>query len=414
MPPSPLELSLVDARRLALHAQGFGTARPATPDRGHIRRLLSRLGSLQIDAVNVLERAQYLPVYSRLGPYERSLLDDVVYDRGQGFEFMTHAASIVDSAQHPLWRWRMDAHAAEGWWIRGQAAIEARTPGYVQRVLDEVRDRGPLSFKDLSDPARRDRPPSRYSNASLLWASKRPSDGKHVLEAMWRAGVLAVRARTASFERVFDLTERCLPAAVLDAPTPTIEDAHLELVRHAMAALGVAWVKDVADYHRLKVAPTRAALRDLADAGEVAPVSVEGLGGEAYAVAPRRRSAPLGAAALLGPFDSLLWERSRNQRLFGFTHSFEIYVPEAKRRFGYYVLPFLLGEQLVARVDLKADRARATLLVQSAHLEVGMAAATVAEPLAAELRSLATWLGLEAVEVRPVGNLATALRQIRA
>ena len=411
MPASqPTALSATDARRLALRAQGFGGRRPARPTRAHVRTLLDRLGSVQIDAVNVLERAHYLPIFSRLGPYNRAMLDDVVYRRGNGFEYLTHAASVASAQHHALWRWRMEDYAAESWWARSRDAIEARSPGYVDRVVQEVRDHGPLSFKDLADPARRERPKTKYSESSLLWWSKRPSDGKHVLESMWRAGVLAVAGRTSGFERVFDLAERVLPATTFEAATPPRDEAVRALVRHAVSALGVAWVKDVADYHRLKVATARASLRALASDGEIERVAVEGTEGEAYLDPHLRAGRPLRVSALLGPFDSLLWERSRNERLFGFTHSFEIYVPEAKRRYGYYVLPFLLGERFVARVDLKADRRRGALLVQSAHREPEAPAGEVAEALAAELWAMAGWLGLDTIEVARRGDLVKPLR----
>lgn len=408
-----VELSAAEARRIALRAQGFGVPRPAKPTRGHLRRMLARLGSLQVDAVNVLERAHYLPAFSRFGPYDRAMLDDLVYERGQAFEYLTHAASVVDTAQHPWWRWRMERHATEGWWERGRRAVEARQPGYVERVLAEIDERGPLSFRDLTDPARRERAKTKYAESSLLWWPNRPSDGKFVLEGLWRAGVLAVAGRTPSFERIFDRTERVLPPVVLDQPTPSVDEAHRALAAHALSALGVAWVSDVADYHRLKMAPTRRALRSLATDGRIHRAQVEGLDGEAYMDAAARSGRALEGAALLGPFDSLLWERARNVRLLGFTHSFEIYVPEAKRRFGYYVLPFLLGESIAARVDLKADRSRATLIVQAAHLEPNQRRADVVGPLAAELRTLARWLELGSMEVRPRGDLARALAAAR-
>lgn len=405
-------LTLRDARRIALRAQGLGVDRPSQPNRGHLRKSLARLGSLQIDAVNVLVRAQYLPLFSRLGPYDTAMLDELTYRRGEGFEYLTHAASIADTALHPLLRWRMDERASGRYWTEARAAIDARRPGYVDRVMAEIAERGPLGYRDLVDPARRERPKTHYADSSLLWWSKRPSDGKHVLEAMWMTGVLAVRGRTPSFERIFDLTERVLPAAVVEAPTPAVTDARRGLVSHALGALGVAWVSDIADYHRLKVAHVKGSLAELVESGEAVPVEVEGVPGPAY-LHVAARSTPARGAALLGPFDSLLWERSRNERLFGFRHSFEIYVPEPRRQFGYYVLPFLLGESLVARVDLKADRSAGKLLVRAAHLEPGFEAGEITGPLADELRLMAEWLGLERVAVGKQGTLAAALARAR-
>jgi len=277
-------------------------------------------------------------------------------------------------------------------------------------VIREITERGPLSFKDLTDPARRERPKTEYAESSVLWWPKRPSDGKHVLEGLWREGRLAVSGRRRGFERVFDLAERVVPAEILSAPPLGGDDAQRTLVLHAAKALGIGWLKDFADFFRLPVAATKARLRELVDAGTLEAATVEGSKAQAY-VHPTASAGAVTARALLSPFDSLLWERSRNVRLFDFHHSFEIYMPETKRRFGYYVLPFLVDEALVGRVDLKADRAQATLLVQGAYSEPDVSANRVASELAGELRRVAAWLELERIDVRDRGELASPLRR---
>ena len=404
------ELSRVDARRIALRAQGFGVPRPARPTSSHVRAVVRRLGAVQIDAVNVLVRSHYLPVYSRLGPYDRRLLDNLAFTKGQAFDYMAHAASLVPIELYGLLRWRMEAYKANKYWVAGQTVVAKRNPGYLERVLQEVTDRGPLTFKELADPARYERPQTAYADSSLLWWSPRPSDGKSVLEGLWLEGRLAVAGRRAGFERVFDLTERIIPKAVLDAPEPTKAEAHRQLIRHAARTIGVGELKDLRNVFMLSMADTRSAVRDLVDEGTLEPVTVEGSREPAY-LDTSIRSTPVKGRALLGPFDSLLWERARNIRLFGFRHSFEIYVPESKRQYGYFVCPFLLDEAIVARVDLKADRAGCTLLVRGAFAEEGVLPTAVAVELAAELSQMAAWLGLDRIEVGDGGDLAPILRR---
>jgi hypothetical protein len=403
-----VNLSGVDARQIALAAQQLGRARPAgTPNLGHVRRLVTALGAVQIDAVNVLVRSHYLPIYSRLGPYPRQLLDRLAYQRRHAFEYWGHAASFLPVELHPALRWRMEGYARHKNWATARARIEQERPGYVAAVEREIAQRGPLAFTDLSDPARRERTPTRYADSTLLWY--RWADGKTVLDGLYRAGRLAVAGRR-GFERLYDLPERVIPREVLSAPTPPPADAQRALVLHSAAALGVGTLRDVADYFGLPVATARARLRELVDAGSVVPARVEGWPDAAYLHAAAN-GRPVRARGLLSPFDSLTWVRDRTLRLFGFQHSFELYVKAAQRRYGYYVLPFLLGDALVARVDLKADQPRRTLLVQGAFVEPGTPVRTVGGELAAELRELAAWLQLDAIDVADNGNLARALRQ---
>ncbi|HEU4421997.1 MAG TPA: crosslink repair DNA glycosylase YcaQ family protein, partial [Pilimelia sp.] len=301
------------------------------------------------------------------------------------------------------------AHAENARWRAFLARVERERPGYVAAVEREVAERGPLAFGELRDPARREKGQTRYAESTLLWY--RWSDGKTVLEGLFDAGRLAAADRR-GFERRYDLAERVIPPDVLSVPAPAAPDAHRALIRHAAGALGVATVRDFADYFRLPVASTRARLRELVDGGELRPARVQGWADGAY-LFPAADSAPVDGRALLSPFDSLLWERDRTERLFGFNHTFELYVKAPNRRYGYYVLPFLLGDMLVGRVDLKADRETRTLHVLGAFAESSAPGAKIAGELAAELRDLADWLGLDTVEVSERGDLARPLRQAR-
>jgi hypothetical protein len=264
-----LELSGAQARRIALAAQGFGRPRPAGgANLGHVRRLVAALGAVQIDAVNVLVRAHYLPLYARLGPYPPELLDRLVYQRRAAFEYWGHAASVLPVELHPALRYRMDGNATHRHWAAFRERVERERPGYLAAVEQEVAQRGPLAFTDLADPARRQQGSTKYAESTQLWSHN--SDGKTALEMLWSAGRLAVAGRR-GFARLYDLAERVIPAEVLATPALPKEDAQRELVRRAAAALGVATVRDLADYFRLPVAATRARLRELVDAGALRP-----------------------------------------------------------------------------------------------------------------------------------------------
>jgi uncharacterized protein YcaQ len=406
--PTPVELSEAQARRIALRAQRFGRPRPRRAVTGRdVRELLSALGALQIDAVNVLVRSHYLPVFSRLGRYRTQLLDRLVYRDRQAFEYLGHAASIMPVELHPALRWRMARRADAPHWRAFRERLERERPGYLAALEREVAERGPLAVSQLTDPARRERVPTPYAESTLLWYAW--SDGKSALEGLFDAGRLATADRH-GFERRYDLAERVIPAEVLTAPTPDRDDGQRDLVLRAAAALGVATARDLADYFRMAGVETRARIRELVDAGALRPARVRGWSDPAYLHADAS-DRPVRARALLSPFDSLTWERDRCVRLFGFQHSFELYVKPANRRYGYYVLPFLLGEALVARVDLKGDQAGRRLLVLGAFIEPGVPAGPVAAELAAELRELAAWLGLDEVEVSPRGDLAADLAE---
>jgi uncharacterized protein YcaQ len=394
-------LSADDARRLALAAQGLAALRPAKPTATHLLATARRLHAIQVDTVNVLVRAHYLPFFSRLGPYPTAALDRLVNDRHELVELANaHQAAYVPVELEPLLRWKR-AESRQQWRSRWRNAVD---PAYVDAVLDQVRERGAIALGDLDDPRRRPKPAPHeatarrldgqpYAESSLRWG--RPSDGKTVLDGLLHDGVLALAGRRAGSDRLYDLAERVFPDHVRNAPTPDAPTARRELVRRAAAALGVATAADLADYFQLKTTDTKVAARDLVDAGELEAVTVEGWKGLAY-VAPSSKPGRNDDARLLGPFDSLTWSRDRTRRLFGFDFSFEIYVPEAKRRFGYYVLPVLLGGRLVGRVDLKADRARGALVAVAIFQEPG--ATLPRDALTAELERMASWLGLERVE----------------
>ncbi|MCZ2861029.1 winged helix-turn-helix domain-containing protein [Blastococcus sp. VKM Ac-2987] len=385
------------ARRIALAAQGFADPRPAVPaGTRQLRRLTERLGVVQIDSVNVVSRSHYLPAFSRLGPYPREQLDALANRRHDLFEYWAHEASFLPVRLHPVLRWRMAAAEQEAW--GSMTRVQRERPEYVAALLARVRSDGPLRASMLQEE-RPNRPGSMWN-----WHA-----GKAALEYLFFTGALTATARTAGFERVYDLPERVLPADVLHAPTPARADAVRELVRTAARALGVATETDLRDYFRLTPADARAAIADLAGTGELLPVEVAGWGRPAWLDPAARRPRWIRARALLSPFDSLVWERPRVERIFGFRYRLEIYTPADKRVHGYYVLPFLLGDRLVARVDLKADRQSGVLRVQAAHVEEHADPLHVAAELAAELRLMAGWMGLGAVVVADRGDLAPEL-----
>jgi uncharacterized protein YcaQ len=386
------------ARRLAIAAQGLAGPRPSvTPDRRHVRRMLRSTQLLQIDSVNVLMRAHYLPGWSRLGAYDRDLLDRMAFRDRELFEYWGHEASLLPVGLHPLLRWRM--HRAEQQfetWGR-PARLAQERPGYIEHVLETVRDRGPVTAGEIAEAERRDK-----DNWGWNW-----SDEKTALEFLFWTGRVTTSTRR-NFERVYDVTERVVPRDVLDLPTPTEEEAHRRLLLLAAGACGVGTVADLADYFRIRTPQARPRVAELVEDGALEEVAVRGWRQPAYVVTGTPLPRRVADRALLVPFDPLVWERERTERLFGFRYRIEIYVPAAQRVHGYYVLPFLLGDALVARVDLKSDRASGVLRVPGAYAEPGAPAET-AEALAAELRGLAGWLGLDDVAVGPAGDLAPAL-----
>jgi uncharacterized protein YcaQ len=390
-------LSAAAARRIALAAQGFADPRPTGRiDRRHGRRLFQHVGLVQIDSVNVLVRSQELPVFARLGPHRRDLLPAML-DEHELFEYWGHMASLIPIEHQPLFRWQMEAaRRGERMW-ESVARLARDRPEYIEAVYDEVKERGPLRASELSEPGPKRKAP--------WWSWE---DGKRALEYLFWTGQLSAR-RLANFERAYDLTERVLPGWVLALPTPTEAEGRRELLALAGRALGVATAPDLCDYYRLNIPKSKAALAELVEAGRLVPVEVEGWNRPAYLDPAARRPRDVDARALLSPFDSLVWDRARTERLFGFRYRIEIYTPAPKRVYGYYVLPFLLGSDLVARVDLKSDRKASALLVPAAWREPGVPDDEVAEELMAELRQLATWLRLDRVVIGERGDLSAPL-----
>lgn len=395
-------ISLKTARRIALAAQGFGEKRPTAPiDRRHLKRFLARNGLLQMDSVNVLVRAHYMPVYSRLGAYPLSLIDDNARGRKRlMFEYWAHEASLLPLELYPLMRWRMERAERGERVYSGLARYGREKADYIGKVLKEISERGPLAASDFDG--------ERGQGGWWGW-----SDVKRALEWLFWTGRVTTAERRPSFERVYDVPERVLPESVMSAPVPAADDAIRELLGISARALGIATARDLRDYFRLPPEDVKARLPEMVEAGELLPVKVEGWSQQAYLHQAARMPRKVEAQALLSPFDPLVWERSRAERLFDFRYRIEIYTPAEKRIHGYYVLPFLLGEAVAARVDLKADRQAGVLRVMASHREPG-APAHVAEALAAELSAVAAWLGLSDIEVAPVGELAPALsREIR-
>lgn len=382
-------MSLGAARRIALAAQGFGVPRPTEVGEAHLRRTIDRLSLHQIDSVNVISRAHYLPAFSRLGLYDRALLDRAAWgpkSKRRLFEYWAHEASLLPLHLHPLLRWRMaSADRGEiGWGTMRAFAGERRSEAMA--VLDRIRNEGPLAASDFEQ--------DRSRSGWWEWG-----DAKRRLEWLFWAGHVTTHMRRGSFERVYDLTERVIPASILALPTPDEADAQRALVERAASALGVATSSDLRDYFRLKPEPARAAIAALVEEGVLHPVRVDGWPQPAFLHHKARRPRRVLGQALLAPFDPLLWERSRTERLFGLRYRIEIYTPAEKRVHGYYVLPFLMDERLVARVDLKADRQRSRLIVQRTTFEMN-APAEAGERLNTELELMACWLGLAAVERR--------------
>lgn len=378
-------ISAPEARRIALSAQGFGLRANAEPTLRSMRALVQRLGTIQIDSVNVLVRSHYLPFFSRLGAYDRRMLERLAYGRPRRlFEYWAHEASLLPMETYPLLRWRM-RRALEGHGVwQNVAKVGRERRELVDHIRKTIEAQGPMSASEFEGEKR--------SGSWWGW-----NDTKRAVEHLFWTGELAVQNRRPSFERVYDLAQRVIPAGIYGLPEPPLEEAQRALMAIAANAFGVATERDLRDYFRLAPTESKERVAELMEAGELQPIRVEGWKEPAYlakgATTPRR----VECSALLSPFDSLVWNRARMLRLFDFQYRIEIYTPAHKRVHGYYVLPYLLGEQLVARVDLKADRKPGVLRVLGLHLEPKVERRSVMPSLREDLQRLCTWLGLERV-----------------
>lgn len=393
------EISIDAARRGALAAQGFGSAGTGgAVTRRTVQRVIDRIRVFQIDSVSVAVRAHYMPLFSRVGPYDRSLLDDAAWTHSSRrprllVEYWAHEAAFMRVDDWPAMKWRMHRYRNGRW----RSDVTDRNPHLVRDVLDVVADNGASTVGEIETLLGTARPGPK----GPWWDY---SDTKNVCEQLFSSGALAVDSRD-GFVRRYNLTERVIPDAVRAIDLNEVDGVRV-LVANSVRALGVASEADIRDYHRLSAAQSRMALRELVDAGEVEEVSVRGWTSAAYVPAGLVIPRQVRTGALLCPFDPLVFFRDRTERLFGFHYRIEIYTPAHKRVHGYYVFPFLFDDALVARVDLKADRKSSTLLVRSAFAEPGRDTADVAYALVEQLRSMADWLGLEHVRLERRGDFS--------
>ena len=399
-----MRLSADAARRTAVAAQGFAESKPAgAVTRAHLRRLVSRIQVLQLDSVSVAVRAHYAPIFSRLGPYDREVLEKAAWSHSAKsprllVEYWAHEAALMAVDDWPLLRWRMREYEHGRWGTE----IVKKNGRLAENIVAAVTELGPSTAGQIEAHLEVERPGRKGP-----WWDR--SDTKWVAEALWSSGVLTTSTRV-GFARHYDLSERVLPPEVFGREVDDAE-AVRELVLRAAGALGVGTEADLRDYFRLNPKQSKPAVAALVASGELEEVEVDGWAAPAYLPAgqtvPRRDR----GTALLCPFDPLIFFRPRVERLFGFHYRIEIYVPQPKRQFGYYVWPFLLDGRLVGRVDLKAERASGALNVVGAFTEPGQDAGYVAGALASELRSMASWLDLDDVTVGQRGDLAGALRK---
>jgi len=380
-------LSIADARRIALAAQGFDTARPKTKaTQRHVDALISRLGVIQIDSVNVLVRSQELPLFARLGNHDRNAIPKAT-EAQKLFEYWGHEAAHLPVDLHPLFRWKMNAARTGKVTHWGLTSFYEENKAFVKRTLKHVTTNGPTTSRELS---------TRTEKKGTWWDW---DEAKVALEYLFLTGQLMSRGRGPDFARIYDTPERVLPQRVIDAPTPSEHDARKQLLVRSAIAQGVATASDLADYYRQKPAAVKPLIAELVEEGELRAVAVDGWTEKAFVHRDAKLPKQLHATALLSPFDSLVWCRPRNERLFNFHYRIEIYTPKEKRKFGYYVLPFMMDGEMVGRVDLKADRASGVLQAHSVHTEKGVKRSSINDVLNTELRAMASWLQLDRVQI---------------
>jgi uncharacterized protein YcaQ len=380
-------LSIADARRIALAAQGFDTARPKTKaTQRQVDALISRLGVIQIDSVNVLVRSQELPLFARLGNHDRNAIPKAT-EAQKLFEYWGHEAAHLPVEIHPLFRWKMNAARTGKVTHWGLTSFYEENKAFVKRTLKHVATNGPTTSRELS---------TRTEKKGTWWDW---DEAKVALEYLFLTGQLMSRGRGSDFARIYDTPERVLPQRIIDAPTPSEHVARKQLLVRSAIAQGVATTSDLADYYRQRLATVKPLIAELVEEGELREVAVDGWTEKTFVHRNAKLPKQLHATALLSPFDSLVWCRPRNERLFNFHYRIEIYTPKEKRKFGYYVLPFMMDGQMVGRVDLKADRASSKLLAHSVHIEKGVKRSAINDVLSAELDAMANWLGLEQVQI---------------
>lgn len=382
MPKRLDELTIVEARSLALAAQGFDKPRSKSKSStADAVEVIKKLGVIQIDSVNVLVRSQELPLFARLGDHDRNAISKAMA-QSKIFEYWGHEAAILPVEIQPLFRWKMNSARTGKIKHWGLTSFYAENKAFVKLILKHVEASGPVTARELS---------TRTTKKSSWWDW---DEAKTALEYLFLTGQLMSCGRGSDFARIYDITERVLPSKILNTPTPTENEARKQLLVRAAKAQGVATLTDLADYYRQKTAVIKPLVNELVEQGELREVTVETWVEKAFVHRSAKPPKQLYATALLSPFDSLVWCRPRNERLFDFHYRIEIYTPKEKRKFGYYVLPFMMNGEMVGRVDLKADRAKSKLLVQSVHTEKGIKRASINGALTNELRKLANWLQL--------------------
>ena len=391
-------ITISQARRFALAAQGFTGDRPTgRVDTRHYRKVVDHVRLIQLDSVNVFSRAHFMPFFSRLGRYDRDGLDKWLWRSGEMFEYWGHEASLIPSGHHRLFRWQMERGA--NW--KAMTRLQEKEPGYIEDVLNQVRERGPIQTKELDDPG------ERIGRTMWNW-----NTGKLALEILFIEGRITCADRP-NFTRMYDICDRVIPREHLDAPDMSREEAQTTLLDLAARAMGVASADDLGDYYRIRMPEIRPLVDRMAKSGRLIEVNVEGWDKTGYlhpdAVLPRSAS----GTALLSPFDNLIWYRPRVERLWNFRYRIEIYVPEPQRIYGYYVLPFMLDGQLVGRVDLKTDRQAGSLRVKGAFAEPNVDKPAVGRALYDELELVANWLGMDDIEIVDNGDLAPHLSNLR-
>lgn len=398
MPRISNQLSIGEARRVALAAQGFANPRPSSAvTQRHVVGVFRNVGAIQIDAVNVLVRSQELPLFSRLGSHKRTAIAEAT-KQGKIFEYWAHEAAHIPIEFHPLFRWKMDAARRGDSAHWGLSTFYAANKAFVESIYSRVVSDGPFTSRELS---------MRKGPKGAWWDW---DAAKTALEYLFWTGRLMSRARGNDFSRIYDIPERVLAQSILAMVTPSEHDARKTLTAHSAASMGIATASDLADYFRQKLMVVRPLIKELVEDGVLREVHVEGWNEIAYLHSSARLPQSIHTQALLSPFDSLVWCRPRNERLFNFHYRIEIYTPQHKRRFGYYVLPFMLNGEIVGRVDAKAHRAERTLKVHASFAEAGVDRSDVAKHLSTELTEMATWLDLDHVVVARRGNLSTSLR----